>query len=265
MFMTLFFLLTSTVQATSWEQGHQLIKSLRESPLGLELGLDNQLTKDHKNSVNGLSQEIALNFNYELVNGQEIALNMESSYEKISGEKGSGNFEMVEIGYGSAIVLPMINKKISTGLFYQYPLNRQTREEDKQNGSISLELGSKFKLRPQLFLSGKIQLSQYLNTSGHDDITAREVEFKLSPKYSFSDALSMKLPIKSYFKFNKKSQGDGFNKIKMVPTISHEFKSGFGLELYAELVPFKSFDGELMADDYLNKATYGVSLAYELF
>ncbi len=233
-----------------------------ESPAALELGLDTQLIRGKDNSINGAGNALGLSFSYGINESHTLNLNSEISYQKVKEEEGESNWELIEIGYSKDFSANLLNTSITSSLYYQYSINEDTRDEEKQNGSIYLLLESESEISSNLSFEGEIQLTQFFNTSDDEEVIKRNFNLQINPIFSVSESLAIKFPINSSFEFNRGSNGDGFLNTTITPTIGYSLTSNLEFETYAEFTPINSHDGRTIASNFDNERTYGFTISY---
>ncbi len=269
LYLTTLCLLISTTSFSAINQTimpvENFLNTLKKSPLGLEVELDSQLTKDETNSVNGTENALAINFQYEIFDSQQLNVSSEISYKNIKEEKGESNLEFIEIGYSKDFSIELIKTSLTSSLYYQYPINSNTRNDEMQNGSINLLLESESEISSNFAIEGEMQFTRFFNTSKENEVVSRTFNVQINPIYNISDSLSFKLPINSSFEFNKGNSSTGYLNTAITPTIGYSFNSDIELEAYTEFTPFNSYDGNVLTSNFEKEAVYGATLTYGVF
>ena len=248
--------------ASTSQKNSTSVDQLKSSPATLEIEVDNQLSRDDDNKINGLTNVLALNFNYEFSEIHSINFNTEISHQKIDSESSKNNIESIEAGYSKKFQLQYLNTSLTSSLYYQIPVNKNTREDENQNGSVYLFFESESELSSNLIIEGEIQFLQFFNTSSNEGIVSNLFNIQANPIFSISDSLSIKLPLNIELEFNNGNLGYGYSTTTIAPTVAYTFQSEIEVELYAEFTPY---NGTKVISDFEKNVTYGATLIYGVF
>ncbi|MBT4792798.1 MAG: hypothetical protein HON90_14580 [Halobacteriovoraceae bacterium] len=262
-FLGIFYILLSTqVLAATTQNITSVTDQVKSSPVALELELDNQLSRDGDNKIDGYANALALNFNYELLKTHSISLNTEISHQKIDSESSKSSVEFFEAGYSKEFQIDSFNTSLISSLYYKFPVNKNTREEENQNSSVYLFIESESKLSSRLTVEGEVQFLQFLNTSLNEEVVSNLFYIQANPVFSITDSFSLKLPLNLEFEFHNGKLGYGYSSTTIAPTVAYTFQSEIEVELYAKFTPY---NGTKVISDFEKNATYGATLIYSVF
>ncbi|MBL6990542.1 MAG: hypothetical protein ISR65_12225 [Bacteriovoracaceae bacterium] len=225
----------------------------------MELELDNQISRNEEtNDLNGISSALAVSNGYNFNEVHNLLLNAEMSFLKVADEDAAANLEAVEVGYSREFNIEAIGTTIAPSLLLQGIANKDARKESGQDGLVYLRLETATEITPAFALETEMVVSKFLTSSDEDDVVDSGLEFQVNPVYSFGNNASVKMPIASSFEFTK-GGGGGFSSLAIAPTFGYAVNDSFEFEIYLELVPLSSYDGQTFASNFHNEFTTGAT------
>lgn len=233
----------------------------------LEIELDNQVLRDSQDrmKMSLFDNTLTLSSQKEFTNNLLFNFNTELGQKQLK-ESDSVTIDFVELGLSYFTRSSQLYTEFQTFLYARYFVDSTLRDELRSHYALSYYMESSTEISKQWGLESETTLSHYLHPDRpmSDDLLY-DFTYALILISKIDDALSIKLPVESYFEWRRSRKGDGHLVTTISPTISYTPARNLELEFYFSMGVFEGHDGKLLANNIFGQGQLGVLMTYEAF
>lgn len=242
-----------------------IVRDLKDGPLSLAFYLSNEGLRDANDKIRGVDSFLESTFTYDHDENNDYRLYTYSGIT-FNGNAGKDHgLDFVEVRHRWKSILNQ--KDHGVNLNSEHRIGKMTsgrwRNQNDQDNYIQHRFSVSRKFTEDFSLEFLTRVQLYGSVSRQPEKTKNLYRFYLVPSLTLTDRFSVSA-LTMYSNADRRGGTDS-GYLLVEPAITYKLSRDVSAGLYADLLPFKSNDGQVVAEDILGKSTIGVNVSASIF